>query len=903
MGEGELEPSGRLEGVYKMYCLGPKAWEAWLQPQTIPELHSVHDERSSTTTDDWKEQAASVQTSSINDLLGDIQVSSTPTPSATSPASTYYVSQQLYLAAAAPFNGVQYGATWPSSSTQHVPVSSYSSLNGATSTSNHAQPQSQLSNSMVIDPALTTMNGTASSPPPQYQQGPFLSSLSSQSQPRMQYSYQQQPHHQPLSINPSYVHSNPSHFQQSQHTHTMTLPRQHSHSPPQQHQQQQGTLSPSLLLHWYPAFIVLRPTPQLGPSSSSSASQSSTPQATSRSTPPSPAPASAPKVSAEQRRAELNRDIKPLIQPTSFTGAGAVSQLVDLLEDYGITEVETPTRLEILTKIRDNAGNHYFRAWVDNSIAMEVVREWLKLAFVGRTDSQLVETIMPILHIIDRLPLNIEKLKASKLGKLIMRLMKDPPTPAIKDMASNLERKWRKLLAAEVSEKMETENPEDPKGKKRRVEGASNKGAPPAKKAAIPSTSSATPKAVAVKKETKPVVKDAKSDSSFFSKPKPTKKEMPSFKKNPSAAVAPVKKEPDPNVAQPSSFNPFEEVLKSYGSASGAPSTTASTSTPPPGLAAISSAIGLSATASPALFAPSALNKAGKPKKSVTWAPEGKLEQIKLIERAIYDDDPATGSHPTHNVRDLDRGEGAALHAHLFDEQIEWAEPQPLEMPPDATPRGSRSQERVAQEERELSALVVLPAEPVSQIPEEQVDEGVCIMLTGPEVDAIFWSGGMPAIIDSLVGQLAAAAGPDAAAAVPNLYPTFSGINPDQLQQLVQHAQALTQGSFNGLGAGGPLSQPQPGDPGQAWGPGNQYSEYDRGYHENGVGRGAGDSGRRWNRGGPRGRGTMGRGGPLRGRGRGDGFRSSKRKPCSFFQAGRCRYGDQCDFSHEQLPY
>lgn len=28
-----------------------------------------------------------------------------------------------------------------------------------------------------------------------------------------------------------------------------------------------------------------------------------------------------------------------------------------------------------------------------------------------------------------------------------------------------------------------------------------------------------------------------------------------------------------------------------------------------------------------------------------------------------------------HNVRDLDRDEGAALHAHLFEEQIEWTEP------------------------------------------------------------------------------------------------------------------------------------------------------------------------------------------------------------------------------------
>ena len=32
-------------------------------------------------------------------------------------------------------------------------------------------------------------------------------------------------------------------------------------------------------------------------------------------------------------------------------------------------------------------------------------------------------------QIVDRLPLTVEKLKLSKLGKLIMRLTKDPPTP------------------------------------------------------------------------------------------------------------------------------------------------------------------------------------------------------------------------------------------------------------------------------------------------------------------------------------------------------------------------------------------------------------------------------------------------------------------------------------------
>jgi len=36
-----------------------------------------------------------------------------------------------------------------------------------------------------------------------------------------------------------------------------------------------------------------------------------------------------------------------------------------------------------------------------------------------------------------------------------------------------------------------------------------------------------------------------------------------------------------------------------------------------------------------------------------------------------------------------------------------------------------------------------------------------------------------------------------------------------------------------------------------------------------------------------------------RGRGRGEGGFSRKRKPCSFYAAGRCKFGDSCDFSHD----
>ena len=47
---------------------------AWSQqPQVIPEMQSVHDERSSATADDWKETASAA--AQLNDLLelGDIQ--------------------------------------------------------------------------------------------------------------------------------------------------------------------------------------------------------------------------------------------------------------------------------------------------------------------------------------------------------------------------------------------------------------------------------------------------------------------------------------------------------------------------------------------------------------------------------------------------------------------------------------------------------------------------------------------------------------------------------------------------------------------------------------------------------------------------------------------------------------
>lgn len=124
-----------------------------------------------------------------------------------------------------------------------------------------------------------------------------------------------------------------------------------------------------------------------------------------------------------------------------------------------------------------------------------------------------------------------------------------------------------------------------------------------------------------MKKEAKvgaPAVKDAKSDSSFFSAPKP-KPKLPSFKKAPVAAA----KKEEGNIAQPSSIDPFQEALKSMKAKRESPAV----STPPPTASRSGSVSGST--------------KPAKKRKSVTWRPEAELEQVRFIEKAIYDDDPA----------------------------------------------------------------------------------------------------------------------------------------------------------------------------------------------------------------------------------------------------------------------
>ncbi|KAH8115813.1 hypothetical protein DFH11DRAFT_1543264 [Phellopilus nigrolimitatus] len=709
------------------------------------------------THDDWSKAVAQPPIDLSEFGLGDLQG---PSSSSSSIAPMQHLYHQFaphmsqnghpFFSTVAPFNMVSYGqaaaaSAWPQ---QNLPLSSYSTLNGATSSvgsNQQQQQQSQSSNqspvngqSMVIDPALT-LNGASSNPSPSFSPPPPTSSSQGTSQRSPSTTFinhfqqQQQQPQQPATVNPLYM--------QQQHMY-----------------QQQRTLNPQQLSMGYPQFMYHHPMP--GPASNSSQTPvqtNLTASSSSQVNAPVPLP-SPPAPSPAERRAAFVAKLSTLLSPSALSNASTVKSFVDAIKDYGTSSVPAKLRTQIASKIRDNAGNQFFRAWNDSEEAIVILKNWLKHGASDKDDGRWEETIMPLLHVVDRLPLTLEQLADNGIGKIVKSILKmrdGNPPPAIKDMASNIERKWRTMFPPDSpNKKAEIED----KTKKRKLSDVSSKAAPPAKKVSLTGASGPVASSSKVKKEKVVVtaVKDAKADSAFFSAPKP-KPKLPSFKKAPPASAAGAGRT-DVNIAQPNNIDPFQEALKSMAKAR-APSAQL---TPEPAPASAGAAVA-------AVAAEPGLTKSGKKRKVVTWAPEAQLCKVKLIEKAVYDDDPADGSQSAHSIRDLERAEGAALHRHLFEEAVDWSEPQAIEFPEDIEasirPRGCDSLEKDAQEEREKSTLGSLyinaaqipdsPAEPVNQIAADAVDASVRTMIVGAEIQPFFQQA---MSVSDLVGQLRSSA-------------------------------------------------------------------------------------------------------------------------------------------------
>ncbi|KAL1747803.1 hypothetical protein HDZ31DRAFT_31177 [Schizophyllum fasciatum] len=783
-------------------------------------------------------------------------------PSTAVPGTGYVPYDQYYLPPT-------YTSAYQTTPWQNQPTA-YSTINHALgATHPPATQNTSNSTSMVIDPSLTTSNGNDIQQQPQYSgyfgQAPAPAPTPPTPQ-QLQLQYQRHQVQQPQTTQQQQQRPPSSQgYPYSGYSTSVYQPfYQHNAQSPQP-----PTVSPQSLQTPSP-FVPVAPqqfysTNPVSATASSSSGTSGTPTSQPPATPAGPTP--------EEKRSRFLAALRPLLTDTSFTGAQAVNSLMNRIHEYGVDDVDGPTRKTILNAIRDHAGNHYFRAWSENPEAIDLARDWLKQGYQAKD-----ETVMPLLHLVDRLPFTMTSLASSKIGKVVKKLAKEGASPAIRDMAHNLERRWRAMLDKDKSEAK-------PGEKRKPTEPPPAKPAPSKKQALAPPAT----KAAAVKREGAVVAaKGAKVDTGFFSAPK-AKPKLPSFKKSPAAAPAEAKREADAGVAQPSSYDPFKDALMSMKKRDS-----------PAASAGVGAGTASQPTAAPA--------KGGKKKKSVTWAPEGKLESVRLIDKAVYDDDES-GPHPQHHdLRDFDRGEGAALK-HLFEEVVDWFEPVLIEIKDDERyDRGRESIEKEKQEQREATALAALypdpslippcPAEPATVLSAEETDANVVRMSPGADIAAEVGGDDFappPSMgsVAELVGQLAAGnaaavdpamsavqfnapAGLDLQAAGMSGADQNLGALRDASQETLQHLLSQLQNTM--------AAQAPPAPPGgfPQWGgagggpeaaPANGFGEYGQWGH-NGHAEGGGFG---------RGRG--------RGRGRGGGGGGGDHRPC--------RYGDQCDFLHE----
>ncbi|EJD00835.1 uncharacterized protein FOMMEDRAFT_147563 [Fomitiporia mediterranea MF3/22] len=703
--------------------------------------------------------------------LGDLQA---PNSSPTNAASLHNMYQfpvnGPFFSTMAPFNIHPYGHSpppsgWPS---QNLPLSSYSTLNGATTTVGSSQQQQQQVSSQppasaqqpMIDPALTSASSAPSysPPPPSASQGAQHSST--------------------IQFNNVFHH----HQQQPQVPHSPTIHQMSSaylmHQ--QQQQQQQRTLNPQQLTMPYSYVYPIQQHHVQSPMQTNltaTSSHTSTPPPASSSissnstVPPASASVSVPVASDPL---VFKQKLDRLLTSSALSDANTVHRLMDAIADHGNANVTPEMRAELASRIRDGAGNAFFAAWARDAKAMALLLNWLKAGVTGKDEGRWDSTVMPLLHVLDRLPLTISLLKEHRPGKLTNALLKsDTVSPAIKDMASNIANKWRTLIepssggstkdkdASSSSAAVKKVEIEDKTKKRKLADGAPK---PPSKVAVVSSaanSANAARSAVKVKKEKVVVtaVKDAKADASFFSAPKP-KPRLPSFKKAPAPAttsnMAPGGTSSSATVAQPSQVNAFEQALKEMKGRA--------TAVPIPPVASKSDSSSTESSTVTKASTPDPLKNAKK-RKSVSWAPEGHLEKVRIIEKAVYDDDPADATHGAHSIRDLERAEGAAMHFHLFEEVIDWYKPQDIEFPSDidSTERGGQSEEKSVQEEREKNTLRAdyyaedqipeTPGEPLSQIALEQVDTEARTMVVGADIQPFFQHA---MSVADLVGQLAA---------------------------------------------------------------------------------------------------------------------------------------------------
>ncbi|CAG7848126.1 SubName: Full=Uncharacterized protein {ECO:0000313/EMBL:CCA73556.1} [Serendipita indica DSM 11827] len=507
--------------------------------------------------------------------------------------------------------------------------------------------------------------------------------------------------------------------------------------------------------------------------------------------------------------------VKSLLTPKHLDKdpRGTAEKLFSLLivsadqDKVSFVNTDKDTRMEVLTRIRDHAPKEFYTLYGKNLDALVLLRDWGKDAVKKEA---YIETAMNWLQVVDKIPITVPMLVESGLGKIVKFLADRPPTR----VNANKTTKKRKEEPTPPAKNASLASTTQPAAKKAVITTASgaklavrrdSAGSPastPAPSASSSATASTSTSASASASGAGPV-KGAQSDSSFFSKPKA---KLPSFRKKvpiPTSSTSSTASKDESTPPATMDYT-FEDALKAVrkGSPAVGPNPVSSSNTI---IASETSVSGISA-------------KTGKPKKSVRFAPDGELEKIRWIEKAIYDGDTVHGSVHAQNYRDMDRAEGNLLR-HMI-EQIEWYEPPLVAIPLDiqSVNRGELSKEAKAQEEREASTLAAVyqgappdtPVEPphLASLPLTPDESSTKAILLGTDIDDLVQGSKPPELaqVDSLLSTLGSSSTPDPYA---SLYPATAQQAPTtQIVDLLNMVRGLPQPNDSSTNPYGATNQP-----------------------------------------------------------------------------------------------
>ncbi|KAG0144114.1 hypothetical protein CROQUDRAFT_642778 [Cronartium quercuum f. sp. fusiforme G11] len=361
-------------------------------------------------------------------------------------------------------------------------------------------------------------------------------------------------------------------------------------------------------------------------------------------------------------------------------------------------------RLELLSAIRASANKEFFTAWAAESTGLGLLEAWLKGSVHAHeraksrssdddTDSQERDAVLAsLLQMLEKMPITVDHLKHHTFAKQVMRINKETNaqrfSDTVKAISKKLEQEWRAVVrdagnksgnndtASRDVKKRNEPSPEPAQVKKRKVE-------------------------VATKPSVAPTNSNTKATDMFFGKSDRLK--LPAFSK----------KKPETIVSNPSPSTP---AMDPFAAAMAA-------------LKERNSSLGLGEINMTTVTAPKA-KTGGKPTKRVTFLPDDKLCQIKIVERLVYEGEEYE-THPLGDARKMDAIEGRYLHhaEEFLEEEMEWVTPIEVVLTAETITNLETSPldspEVAIQEEREKTVVEVTYYDE-SQIPESPQEPPEC---------------------------------------------------------------------------------------------------------------------------------------------------------------------------------